>query len=111
VTGNEDPYVAFYHDVPREPAEMALSRERAHPSEAAMDAPWPLAAWPVVPTRFVLCGRDRFFPPALLRRLVPERLDIVPDEIEAGHCVALSRPRELAALLAGYVAGDRRRSP
>jgi hypothetical protein len=37
-----------------------------------------------------------------MRRLVAERLGIVPDEIASGHCVALSRPRELASLLAGY---------
>jgi hypothetical protein len=37
-----------------------------------------------------------------MRRVVAERLGIVPDEIASGHCVALSRPRELASLLAGY---------
>jgi len=103
LTGHEDPYVSFYHDVPRELAEQANSRGSVHPSGAAMDAPWPLAAWPDVPTRFVLCDQDRFFPPDFFRRLVPERLGIAPDEIAAGHCVALSRPRELADLLTGYV--------
>jgi hypothetical protein len=38
-----------------------------------------------------------------MRRVVAERLGIVPDEIAAGHCVALSRPRDLADLLDGYV--------
>ena len=37
-----------------------------------------------------------------MRRVVSERLGIVPDEIAAGHCVALGHPRELADLLAGY---------
>jgi hypothetical protein len=110
-TGNEDPYVSFYHDVPRELAEQAMSKERAHPSEASMNSPWPLKAWPGVPTKFVLCDQDRFFPPAFFRRLVPERLNIIPDEIAAGHCVALSRPKELAALLAGYAPSRRRLSP
>jgi Alpha/beta hydrolase family len=102
LTGNADPYVSFYHDVPRSLAEEAMSRERAHPSEAAMEAPWPLGAWPDVPTKFVLCSEDRFFPPDLFRRLVPERLGVTPDEIAASHCVALSRPKELADLLASY---------
>jgi len=62
--------------------------------------------WPNVPTRFVLCTEDRFFPAGFLRRVVAERLDIVPDEIAAGHCVALSRPKELAAMLEGYAAAD-----
>ena len=61
----------------------------------------PLDAWPPVVTKFVLCTEDRFFPAAFMRRVAAERLGIVPDEIAAGHCVALSRPAELADLLAG----------
>src|SRR5690606_29033857 len=96
LTGNEDPYIGFLHDVPRELAAEALSKERRHPSSSAMSAPWPLRAWPDVPTRFLLCRDDRFFPPNFFRRLVPERLGIVPDEMPGSHCVALSRPVELA---------------
>jgi pimeloyl-ACP methyl ester carboxylesterase len=99
-TGNEDPYVSFYHDVPRPLAEEALRRERNHPSEAAMRSPWPLSTWPRVATRFVLCTEDRFFPASFMRRLVSDRLHIVPDEIVSGHCPALSRPKELTDLLA-----------
>ncbi len=105
LTGNDDPYVAFYHDVPRELAEQAMSKEREHPSEASMNAPWPLDAWPDVPTRFVLCTQDRFFPADFLRRLAADRLGIIPDEIAAGHCVALSRPKELADLLRRHARG------
>ncbi|PZG17460.1 alpha/beta hydrolase [Micromonospora craterilacus] len=104
LTGNNDPYVTYYHDVPRELAEQAISKERNHPSEASMNAPWPLDSWPDVPTRFVLCTQDRFFPAGFLRRLVRDRLGIVPDEVAAGHCVALSQPKALADLLAGYAA-------
>jgi pimeloyl-ACP methyl ester carboxylesterase len=101
VTGSDDPFVSFYQDVPRALAEEALSKERSE-SEAASSGPWPLDAWPAVPTRFVLCTEDRFFPPDFMRRVVAGRLGVVPDEIAAGHCVALSRPRELADLLDGY---------
>ncbi|MDS0134169.1 MULTISPECIES: alpha/beta hydrolase [unclassified Amycolatopsis] len=101
-TGHADPYVSFYHDVPRALADEALSKERAHPSPTAMREPWPLAAWPDVPTRFVLCREDRCFPPDFVRRLAAERLGLVPDEITAGHCAALSRPAELAALLESF---------
>jgi pimeloyl-ACP methyl ester carboxylesterase len=104
-TGSDDPFVAYYHDVPRQLAEEALRRERAHPSEASMRSPWPLDGWPDVPTKFVLCTEDRFFPPDFFRRLVAERLNVVPDEIASGHCPALSRPKELAAILEGYAAG------
>lgn len=102
LTGNDDPYIAFYHDVPRELAALAMSKERAHPSAACMAAPWPLKALPAVPTHFVLCSEDRFFPPDFVRRMVADRLGVVPDEIAASHSVALSRPRELAHLLDGY---------
>jgi hypothetical protein len=60
--------------------------------------------WPAVPTRFVLCTQDRFFPADFMRRVVAERLAITPDEIRAGHCVALSRPRELTDMLVGFAA-------
>lgn len=100
LTGSEDPYVFFYHDVPHVLAEEAMSKERAHPSTAASAQPWPLDAWPAVPTRFVVCTEDRFLPPEFQRRLALERLDVVPDEIAASHCVALSRPVELADILA-----------
>jgi hypothetical protein len=88
--------------VPRSLAEEALRRERAG-SLGGTDTPWPLATWPDVPTRYVVCTEDRFFPAAFQRRLVGDRLGIVPDEIASGHCVALSRPAELAHLLHGYV--------
>ena len=97
-TGSEDPYVVFYHDVPRSLAEEALSKGRRQ-SDTPGRTPWPLQAWPAVPTRFVLCTEDRFFPPDFMRRVVAERLAIAPDEIAAGHCVALSRPTELAQML------------
>ncbi|MGW1765786.1 alpha/beta hydrolase [Streptomyces sp. NPDC002073] len=97
--GSADPYVAFYHDAPRELAEQAIGRERAHPSQSASAQPWPLDAWPPVPTRFVLCTEDRFLPPGFLRRPVRERLGVVPDEIAASHCVAPSHPAGLADLL------------
>ncbi len=99
LTWNDDPIVAFYHDVPRPLAEEAVSKGRDQSSTPGLK-PWPLDSWPDVPTRFVLCTEDRCFPPDFMRKLVDERLGITPDEIAAGHCVALSRPRELADVLA-----------
>jgi hypothetical protein len=48
-----------------------------------------------VPTRFLLCRDDRFFPAEFQRRVVPDRLGI-PLTIPGGHVVALSRPKQLA---------------
>ena len=100
-TGNADPLVRYYHDVPRALAEEAMRRGRGE-SSTAYQQPWPLDAWPNVQTKFVLCKDDRLFPAAFFRRLARERLGVVPDEIPGGHCVALSRPRELAELLISY---------
>lgn len=58
-----------------------------------------MAAWPEVPTRFVLCRQDRVLPPDFLRGVVRERLGIEPEEIDGSHCVALSRPAALADVL------------
>jgi pimeloyl-ACP methyl ester carboxylesterase len=99
----DDEIATFYHDVPPELATEALKRVRAHPSATSMREPWPLTAWPDVRTRFLLCRDDRFFPAAFLRRVAGERLSITPDEIDGGHCVALSRPVELADRLEAYV--------
>jgi pimeloyl-ACP methyl ester carboxylesterase len=99
VTGSDDPYVVYYHDVPRALAQEALSKAR-NESEVAYSTRWPLDAWPCVPTKFIVCTEDRLFPPEFMRRLVAERLGIVPDEIPSGHYAPLSRPRELAGLLA-----------
>jgi pimeloyl-ACP methyl ester carboxylesterase len=93
----------FYHDVPSELADEALGHGRRQ-SDTPGSQPWPLPAWPDIPTRFVLCRNDRFFPARWLRPVVRERLRIEPDEIESGHCPALSRPHELATLLERYIA-------
>jgi pimeloyl-ACP methyl ester carboxylesterase len=105
LTGNADPLVAFYHDVPRELAAQAMARERPT-AEGLGGTPLPLATLPPIPARFVVTTRDRFIPPPVQRRVAAERLAIsAPDEMESGHCPQLSRPEELARLLAGYVDG------
>ena len=93
----------FYHDVPADLADAALTHERRQ-SDTPGSEPWPLPAWPDIPTRFVLCSNDRFFPARWLRPVVRDRLGIDVDEIASGHCPALSRPQELAALLERCVA-------
>lgn len=99
----DDPIDLFYHDVPPDLAAEALSKGRTQ-SEARMDERWPLDAWPNVSTRVLLCRDDRLFPARFVRRVARERLGITPDEIDGGHCVALSRPGELADRLESYTA-------
>jgi pimeloyl-ACP methyl ester carboxylesterase len=99
----EDEVALFYQDVPPELASEALRRARAQ-SEARMGEPFPLEAWPDLPTRVLLCRDDRLFPPGFVRRVARERLGITPDEIDGGHTPALSHPRELADRLEAYAA-------
>ena len=98
----DDEIALFMHDVPPDLAAEAMRRVRDQ-SGTPMEAPWPLPAWPDVPTRFLLCRDDRFFPAEFLRRVVRDRLAITPDEIDGSHCVALSRPKELADRLESYL--------
>jgi pimeloyl-ACP methyl ester carboxylesterase len=91
----------WFEDVAPELAEEATRRELDQ-SGTPFEQPWPLAAWPDVPTRFLLCTEDRFFPPTFMRRVVDQRLGIVPDEIATGHMPMLARPRELADRLEAY---------
>jgi len=96
-----DPFTTFLHDVP--PDVAAASAAHVHPqSGTPFMKPWPLAAWPDVPTTVLLCRNDRFFPVAFMRRVVKERLGITPDDMGSGHLPALAHPRELAARLAAY---------
>jgi pimeloyl-ACP methyl ester carboxylesterase len=93
----------FYHDVPPALAAEARRRERGENS-GALQKPWPLHAWPEVATRYLLCRDDRMFTPVWARRHARERLDLEADEMDGGHYVALSRPRELAERLMAYAA-------
>ena len=97
-----DDETLYFHDVPAAvKAEVFASPQRGQ-SGTPFEAPFPLAAWPDVPTRFLLGRQDRLFPPDFQRRIVRERLGIVPDEMDSGHLPALAHPVELAARLDAY---------
>ena len=99
----DDDLAVYFHDVPAEITAEAAKHEPAQ-SMTPTREPWPLDAWPDVPTR-ILAGRDdRLFPAAFQRRVARERLGLEADEIDGGHMVALSRPRELAHRLDAYQA-------
>jgi pimeloyl-ACP methyl ester carboxylesterase len=97
-----DAMLDYFHDVPPDVVAEAYARGERDQSGTPMDKPWPLAAWPDVPTRFLLCRDDRFFPAEFLRRVVRERLGITPDEMAGGHLPALARPDELVERLEAY---------
>lgn len=97
-----DVMTTFFHDVPPEVVDAAMKRGEKEQSGTPMEKPWPLRAWPDVPTRFLLCRDDRFFPAEFMRRVVKERLGITPDEMDGGHLPALAHPHELVARLEQY---------
>jgi pimeloyl-ACP methyl ester carboxylesterase len=97
-----DPIEDFFHDVPPQVTAEALRRGEPRQSGTPFADPWPLAKWPAVPTRFLQSTEDRLFPLEFQRRVVHTWLGIELDEMPGGHLIALSRPEEVAARLAGY---------
>jgi pimeloyl-ACP methyl ester carboxylesterase len=97
----DDEIALYLHDVPADLAAEALARGRDQ-TMTPLREPWPLEAWPDVPTRYLLCRDDRWHPARWMRGLVRERLGIEADEIDGGHCPYLSRPGELAERLEAY---------
>jgi pimeloyl-ACP methyl ester carboxylesterase len=93
----------FYHDVPPPLPAEARRHERNERSKALRE-PWPLDGWPTTPTRYLLCRDDRMFTAAWARWHARERLGIEADEMDGGHYVTLSRPRQLAERLDAYAA-------
>ncbi|MFF2744689.1 alpha/beta hydrolase [Kitasatospora sp. NPDC058048] len=101
----EDERALFLHDTPAALAEELLAKHERRQSATPFGTPWPLEAWPQVPTRYLLAAGDRFFPPAFLRRHVEERLGFRPDEMPGDHLPMLGHPQELAERLEAYRAG------
>ncbi len=85
----------FYHDCPREriPAALADLRPQAG---TPMKERTPLAAWPDVPTEYILCRDDRVVSPEWSRTAVPARLGVRPRELDGGHSPFLAAPAALA---------------
>jgi len=104
---SEDDAVLYYHDLPPDLAAEAQRRTWQDQASTPMEQPWPLTAWPDVSTR-VLAGRDdRLFPLDFQRSVARERLGLEVDEIDGGHMVAMSRPRDVADRLEAYRVGLR----
>ncbi len=101
-----DPVTLFLHDVPPDVA-AASADHVVEQADRPFADPFPLAAWPDVSTRFLLCRHDRLFPAPFQRRLARQRLGITADEMDGGHLPALAHPVELAARLEGYASGLR----
>ncbi|GAB1823701.1 alpha/beta fold hydrolase [Herbidospora sp. RD11066] len=94
-----DEIATFYNGVDPEGIAIGQASVRDQ-SGGPMTEPWPLDALPDVPSRFLYCTEDRFFPLDFMRRVVAERLPgVVTGEVPAGHMPMLSHPQEVAKFI------------
>jgi pimeloyl-ACP methyl ester carboxylesterase len=98
----EDDVVIYYHDLDPDLRAEARARTWQDQSMTPLDEPWPLAAWPDVPTRVLASRHDRMFPLDFQRRVARDRLGIEAEAVDGGHMVALSNPAVLADRLEAY---------
>ncbi|OLR94142.1 alpha/beta fold hydrolase [Actinokineospora bangkokensis] len=94
-----DPDFRFLHDLPADLRARMSATEPPHQADTPFTEPWPLSAWPDVPTHALVGRDDRLFPPDFLRRVTRERLGIDAEEIPGGHLPALSQPEALVERL------------
>jgi pimeloyl-ACP methyl ester carboxylesterase len=95
----------FWQDAPPDVAAWAVARLRPQ-AYLVMTETSPLAAWPAVPSAYIACRDDRATNPEWERRVARERLGVEAVELDGGHSPMLSRPVELAAVLAGLATGS-----
>ena len=97
-----DPMEAFWHDVPQQVVAEGMALGLPEPRfDTLFSQPWPLAAWPRVPTRFLHGRDDRVIPLEYQRRIVRERLGLEVEELPGGHLLPLSQPEELVTRIDG----------
>lgn len=90
----------LYHECPPEVAQWAASQLRWQAQKIVRE-PTPLDEWPNVPSRYVVCRRDRIVRTEWQLAEASVRVgDRSPVELDSDHSPMLSRPRELAAVLA-----------
>jgi pimeloyl-ACP methyl ester carboxylesterase len=88
----------FYHDAQPAVARWATARLRPQ-CYRIMNEVTPLAEWPDVACRSIVCRDDRAVNPAWGRTSARERLGIDAVQIDGGHSPFLTRPAELARLI------------
>jgi Alpha/beta hydrolase family len=90
----------LFHDCSPELSTWALSTMSLMFARQAILEVCPLSVWPSVPSSYILCDEDRTIQPAWSRRAARERIGVEPVELPGGHCPYVSRPSELADVLA-----------
>jgi pimeloyl-ACP methyl ester carboxylesterase len=88
-----------YHDCDAQTQAWALTTRRPFIPEAVYNET--IALEPTVPSTYILAREDRTIRPEWQRTMALERLGIEATEIPGGHCPNVSRPTQLAKILAG----------
>lgn len=97
--GYDDARRRFFEELSEEDARACFARLTPQPLSVYLE-PAVLSAREIeAPTRYVVCTRDRTFPPEQCRALAA-KLGGAIVELDAGHDPMLSHPAELARLLA-----------
>jgi pimeloyl-ACP methyl ester carboxylesterase len=89
----------FFHDAPAAVARWATKRLRPQAYRVFTETS-PLVAWPDVESRSIVCREDRALNPEWVRSASRERLGVAAIELGGGHSPNLTRPAELAQVLA-----------
>jgi pimeloyl-ACP methyl ester carboxylesterase len=89
----------FFHDAPAAVARWATKRLRPQ-SYRVFSEVSPLVAWPDVESRSIVCRDDRALNPEWVRSASRERFGVAAIELGGGHSPNLTRPAELAQVLA-----------
>jgi pimeloyl-ACP methyl ester carboxylesterase len=89
----------YYSDCSDDVVAAAVAQLR--PQAGAVRAGvFPDGGWPQIPSAYILCTEDPVVSPDWSRRVARERLGVEPLELPGGHSPMLSRPQDLARLLA-----------
>jgi pimeloyl-ACP methyl ester carboxylesterase len=89
----------FFHDVPKAVTDEAFNRGEPRQADLPFAQPWPLAAWPDVPTSGIAGRDDRIVPADFQRKVARERLGIDLTVVPGGHLISLSNPEGLVTAL------------
>jgi pimeloyl-ACP methyl ester carboxylesterase len=91
---------AFYHDCPPDLAAWAASQLRRQQWTVANEV-CPLAAWPEVPARAIVCRDDRVLDAEVCAQVAAERAGASVVRLGGGHSPMLAQPDALVDALLG----------
>lgn len=94
----------IFHDCDPDVARWAMARRSPWYPQGLYAEKCPLESWPDVPSHYIVCTEDRTILPEWSRRAARELLGVEPLELPGGHCPHVSRPQQLAEVLATLAA-------